>query len=176
MTNNNSKGYAFAIICCQGVMLLSIFILCTGILVLLHLYVPFVRIFFPWKHLSFLRMWAGSKHSTGFKMSIGLGPTWSHKFGCVRINIPRHLSDKEKQYLPQGDLMEDLLRSFSLVLGGIFRSCPRTSQKLPLCGNQQTQRILEQLLRSLLQNPRNFSEIASEVRPAVHMPPLYLNL
>ena len=30
------------------------------------------------------------------------------------------------------------------------------------------QRILGQLLRSLLQNPRNFSEVALEVRPAVH--------
>ena len=30
------------------------------------------------------------------------------------------------------------------------------------------QRILGQLLRSLLQNPRNFSEVAPEVRPAVH--------
>ena len=48
-------------------------------------------------------------------------------------------------------------------MGGIFRSCPLTSQKLPLCGNHQTQRILGQLLRSLLQNPRNFSEVAPEV-------------
>ena len=31
--------------------------------------------------------------------------------------------------------------------GGVFRSCPLTSQKLPLCGNHQTERILGQLLR-----------------------------
>ena len=64
--------------------------------------------------------------------------------------------------------MEGLLRSLWGVLGVIFRSCPLTSQKLPLCGNQQTERISGQLLRSLLQNPRNFSEVAPEVRPAVH--------
>ena len=64
--------------------------------------------------------------------------------------------------------MEGLLRSLWGVLGGIFRSCPLTSQKLPLCGNQQTERISGQLLRSLLQNPRNFSEVPPEVRPAVH--------
>ena len=39
-------------------------------------------------------------------------------------------------------------------LGGIFRSCPLTSQKLPLCGNHQTQRILGQFLRSLLQSEK----------------------
>ena len=50
------------------------------------------------------------------------------------------------------------------VLGGIFRSCPQTSQKLPLCGNHQTQDILGQLLWSLLQNPQTFSEVAPEVR------------
>ena len=71
--------------------------------------------------------------------------------------------------------MEDLLRSLWGVLGGIFRSCPVTSQKLPLCGNHQTQRILGQLLRSLLQNPRNFSEVAPEVRPAVHTAALRLS-
>ena len=65
---------------------------------------------------------------------------------------------------PQGDFMEDLLRSLWGVLGGIFRSCPLTSQKLPLCGNQQTVRISGQLLRSLLQNPRNFSEVTPDVR------------
>ena len=52
--------------------------------------------------------------------------------------------------------------------GGIFRSCPLTSQKLPLSGNQQAGRISGQLLRRLLQNPRNFPEVAPEVRPAVH--------
>ena len=59
---------------------------------------------------------------------------------------------------------------------GIFRSCPLTSQKLPLCGNDQTQRILGQLLRSLLQTPPKFSEVAPgpEVRPAVHTAPLCL--
>ena len=36
------------------------------------------------------------------------------------------------------------------------------------CGNHHTQRILGQLLRSLLQNPRNFAEVGSEVRPVVH--------
>ena len=61
------------------------------------------------------------------------------------------------------------------VLGGIFRSCPRTSQKLPFCGNHQTERILGQLLRSLLQNPRNLSEVAPEVRPAVHTALFCLN-
>ena len=61
-------------------------------------------------------------------------------------------------------------------LGVIFRSCPPTSQKLPLYGNHQTQLILGQLLRSLLQNPRNFSEVAPEVRRAVHMAALCLNL
>ena len=70
--------------------------------------------------------------------------------------------------------MEGLLRSLWAVLGVIFRSCPPTSQKLPLCGNRQTQRILGQLLRSLLQNPRNFSEVAPEVRPAVHTAALRL--
>ena len=64
--------------------------------------------------------------------------------------------------------MEDLLRSLWEVLGGIFRGFPLTSQKLPLCGNQQTERMSGQLLRSLLQNPRNFSEVAPEVRLAVH--------
>ena len=58
------------------------------------------------------------------------------------------------------------------VLTGIFRSCPLTSQKLPLCGNHQTKRTLGQLLGSLLQNPRNFSEVAPEVRVAVHTAPL----
>ena len=58
------------------------------------------------------------------------------------------------------------------VLGGLFRSCPPTSRKLPLCANHQTQRVLGQLLRSLLQNRRNFSEVAPEVRPAVHTAPL----
>ena len=61
-------------------------------------------------------------------------------------------------------------------LGGIFKSCPVTSQKLPLCGNHQTQCILGPLLRSLLQNPRNFSEVAPEVRPAVHTAALRLSL
>ena len=45
------------------------------------------------------------------------------------------------------------------VLEGIFRSYPQTSQKLPMCGNHQSQRILGQHLRSLLQNPWNFSEL-----------------
>ena len=63
---------------------------------------------------------------------------------------------------------------FSGRWGGIFRSFPLTSQKLPLCGNHQTQSILGQLLRSLPQNPRNFSEVAPEVRPAVHT--LFLRL
>ena len=36
------------------------------------------------------------------------------------------------------------------------------------------QRILGQLLRSLLQNLQNFSEVAPEVRPAVHAAPLHL--
>ena len=54
------------------------------------------------------------------------------------------------------------------VLGGIFRSCPQTSQKLSVCGNLQTQRVWGQILRSLLQNPQNFSEVAPEVRPPVH--------
>ena len=58
--------------------------------------------------------------------------------------------------------------------GGLLRSCALTSQKLPLCGNHQTQRIWGQLLRSLLQNHRNFSEVASEVRPAVHTAALHL--
>ena len=71
--------------------------------------------------------------------------------------------------------MEGLLRSLWAVLGGIFRSCPLTSQKLPLCGNQQTEHISGQLLRGLLQNLRNFSEVAPEVRPTVHMAPLCLN-
>ena len=70
--------------------------------------------------------------------------------------------------------MEDLLRSLWRVLGVIFRSCSQTSQKLPLCGNHQTQRILGQLLRSLLQKPRNFSEVAPEVHPAVHTAALRL--
>ena len=69
---------------------------------------------------------------------------------------------------PQSDLMEDLLRSLWGVWGGFSEVAPITSQKLPVCGNHQTQRILGQLLRSLLQNSRNFSEVASEVRPAVH--------
>ena len=56
----------------------------------------------------------------------------------------------------------------------IFRSCPPTSEKVPLCGNHQTKRILGQLLRSLLQNPRNFSEVAPEVRPALHTAALRL--
>ena len=43
-----------------------------------------------------------------------------------------------------------------------------TSQKLPSCGHHQTQHILGQLLTSLLQSPRNFSEVALEVRPAMH--------
>ena len=60
--------------------------------------------------------------------------------------------------------------------GGIFRSCPLTSQNLPLCGNQQTERMSGQLLRSLLQNPRNLSEVAPEVRPAVHTAPLCLKI
>ena len=72
--------------------------------------------------------------------------------------------------------MEDLLRSLWAVLGGIFRSCPVTSQKLPLCGNHQTQRILGPLLRSLLRNPRNFSEVAPEVHPAVHTAALRLRV
>ena len=38
------------------------------------------------------------------------------------------------------------------------------------------QRVSGQLLRSLLQNPRNFSEVAPEVRPAVHTAALRLNL
>ena len=59
---------------------------------------------------------------------------------------------------------------------GDFRSCPLTSQKLPLCGDRQTKRILGQLLRSLLQNRQNFSEVAPEVRPAVHTAPLCLIL
>ena len=62
------------------------------------------------------------------------------------------------------------------VLGGIFRSCPITSQKLPLCGNRRTQRILGQLSGSLLQNPGNFSELAPEVRPAVHTAALRLTV
>ena len=64
--------------------------------------------------------------------------------------------------------MEGLLRSFWAVLGGIFRSRPLTSQKLPLCGNQPTECISGQFLRSLLPNPHNFSEVAPEVRLVVH--------
>ena len=64
--------------------------------------------------------------------------------------------------------MEYLLRSVWGVLGVISRSRPLTSQKWRLGGNHQMERILAQLLRSLLQNPRNFSEAAPEVRPAVH--------
>ena len=67
--------------------------------------------------------------------------------------------------------MEDLLRSLWAVLGGICRNYPLTSQKLPLRGNHETQRVLGQLLRGLLQNPRSFSEVAPEVRPAVHTAP-----
>ena len=45
--------------------------------------------------------------------------------------------------------------------GGIFRSCPLTSQKLPLCGNHQTQRIgLEGKPRSL----QNYSELSRTLR------------
>ena len=47
---------------------------------------------------------------------------------------------------------------------GEFSEFPPASQKLPECGNRQTQRILGQLLRSLFLNPRNFSEVAAEVR------------
>ena len=53
---------------------------------------------------------------------------------------------------------------FAGVIGGIYRSC---SQKLCLCRNLQLQDILGHLLRILLQNPPNFSEVAAEVRPAV---------
>ena len=50
----------------------------------------------------------------------------------------------------------------------VDRRSPRTSQKLPCGGNLQTQRVIGQLLRSLLQKPQNFSEVAPEVHPAVH--------
>ena len=59
--------------------------------------------------------------------------------------------------------------------GGNFQKLrPNFSEVASIYGNHQTQRILGQLLRSLLQNPWNFSEVAPEVRPAVHMPPLRL--
>ena len=74
------------------------------------------------------------------------------------------LTLKSKAFVPFGNLLRNLWG----VLGGISRSCPVTSQKLPLCGNRQMQRILGQFFRSLLQNRRKFSEVAPEVRPAVH--------
>ena len=64
--------------------------------------------------------------------------------------------------------MEDLLRSF-WGFGGNFQELSPNFSKVAFMGNQQTQRILGQLLRSLLQNPQNFSQVAPEVRPAVHV-------
>ena len=55
-----------------------------------------------------------------------------------------------------------------------FQKLPPNFSEVAFMWNHQTQRILGQLLRSLLQNPRNFSEIAPEVRPAVHTAPLRL--
>ena len=73
-----------------------------------------------------------------------------------------------------------LWRTFCEVhgfLGGTFGSCPRTSQKLPFCGNLQLSRISGQLLRSLLKNPaRNFSEVAPKVRSGVHIALLALGM
>ena len=58
--------------------------------------------------------------------------------------------------------------------GNLQKLPPNFSEVAFICGNHQTKRILGQLLRSLLQNPRNFSEVAPEVRPAVHTAPLRL--
>ena len=59
--------------------------------------------------------------------------------------------------------MEDLLRSFWGVLGGIF-----SREQLP-------PNFSEVALRSLLQNLWNFSKVAPEVRPAVHTVALRLS-
>ena len=63
--------------------------------------------------------------------------------------------------------MEDLLRSLWGVWGDFQKLPPDFSEVTFICGNHQMKRMLGQLLRSLLQNPRNFSEVAPEVRPAV---------
>ena len=90
------------------------------------------------------------------------------------INFSLRVRRRKNSSHRRAILWRDLLRSLLGVLGGIFRSCPPTSQKLPLCGNHQTQRNLRQLLGSLLQNPGNFSEVDPEVRPAVHTAALRL--
>ena len=73
-----------------------------------------------------------------------------------------------------------LRRTFSEVCGGFwgeFSEVARSFSEVAFtCGNHRTQRILGQVLRSLLQNPENFSKVASEVRPAVHTAPLCLRV
>ena len=71
--------------------------------------------------------------------------------------------------------MEDLLRSFWAVWGRISEVAPNFSEVAFMWTSPDATHF-GQLLRSLLQNPWNFSEVAPEVRPAVHAAPLRLRL
>ena len=70
-------------------------------------------------------------------------------------------SDNEEQYPLQEDSWRGRGTSEKLL----------SAQKLQICGNQQLEETLDQILRSSLQSPTpppNFLEFTLEVRPAVH--------
>ena len=93
---------------------------------------------------------------------LGFSLTWNTEFPRILRHFPGGFR-RRKTVTTAGRSYGGPFEKFVGGLGGIFRSCPPTSQRLPLCGNHQMQRILGQLLGSLLQNPWNSSEVAPEV-------------
>ena len=102
--------------------------------------------------------WQNSQSSGSFK---GLGSTngVSVKF-IVFQSIAGFHPHARREILRQRQTVATAGRSYG---GASEKFVARTAQKLPFYKNIQTQRILEQFLRGLLQNPRNFSEVAPEV-------------